>query len=80
MEQKFYICKHCGKIIAMVQERAVPTVCCGESMQQIIPGTTEASVEKHIPVYKIENNKVFVTVGSIEHPMTEDHYIEWISL
>ena len=49
-------------------------------MSEIIPGTIEASKEKHIPIYKVENGKVFVSVGSVEHPMGEDHYIEWISL
>ena len=80
MEQKFYICKHCGKMIALVKESGVPVICCGENMQEIIPGTTDAASEKHIPVYRVENNKVYVSVGSVEHPMTTDHYIEWISL
>ena len=49
-------------------------------MKEIIPGTVEASLEKHIPVYEIKDNKVYVSVGSIEHPMIPEHYIEWISL
>ena len=80
MEQKFYICERCGKIIAIVKESGVPTVCCGQKMNELIPGTTEASTEKHIPVYSVENNKVHVTVGEVEHPMLEKHYIEWVSL
>ncbi len=80
MEQKFYICKHCGNIIAMVRDKGVPVVCCGEKMQEIIPGTTDAAQEKHVPVCKIEGNKVTVTVGAVEHPMLPEHYIEWISL
>ena len=80
MEQKFYICQHCGKIVALVKESGVPVICCGEKMQEIIPGTTDASVEKHVPVYKVENNKVIVNIGTTEHPMTPDHYIEWVSL
>ena len=67
-------------MVALVKESGVPVLCCGEAMSELIPGTTEASTEKHIPVYKIENNKVYVSVGSIEHPMTEEHYIEWISI
>ena len=47
MEQKFYICKHCGNIIAKVKDTGVPVICCGEPMSEIIPGTTDASVEKH---------------------------------
>ena len=49
-------------------------------MQEIIPGTTDAAQEKHVPVCKIEGNKVTVTVGAVEHPMLPEHYIEWISL
>ena len=80
MKQKFYICKHCGNIIAMIRDNGVPVFCCGEKMQEITPGTTEASEEKHIPVYEVKNNVVHVMVGSTAHPMTPEHYIEWICL
>ena len=80
MEQKFYICKHCGNVIAFVKASGVPVICCGEKMTEIIPGTTDASVQKHLPVYTVENGKVNVTVGAVEHPMTEEHYREWVSL
>lgn len=80
MEQKFYICKHCGNIVAIVKNVGVPFMCCGQKMEEIVPGTTDAAQEKHVPVYKVEGNKVLVTVGSTDHPMQEDHYIEWISL
>ena len=68
MKQKFLICQHCGNIVAMIRDKGVPIYCCGEEMQELIPGTTEASGEKHIPVYKVEGNTVHVTVGSVEHP------------
>ena len=77
---KFYICKHCGKIIAIVNERAVPTICCGEKMEELVPNTTEAAFEKHIPVVTVKDNIVHVEVGSTLHPMLEAHYIEWIAL
>lgn len=80
MEQKFYICAHCGKIVALVKESGVPIICCGEKMSEIIPGTVEASVEKHLPVIAIDGNIVTVTVGEVEHPMVSEHYIEWVSL
>lgn len=80
MEQKFFICKHCGKIIAVVKETGVPVMCCGEKMQELIPGTVEASKEKHIPVYEIEGNVVKVKVGDVAHPMTAEHLIEWVFL
>ena len=80
MNQKFFVCERCGNIIAMVKESGVRVVCCGQQMTEMIPGTTEASVEKHLPVYTVEGNRVIVNVGSIEHPMSEEHYIEWVSL
>lgn len=80
MNMKFYICEKCGKIVAVIKDSACPTKCCGESMVEIVPGTTDAAVEKHVPVYEVKDNKVYVTVGSVEHPMTEAHYIEWIAI
>ena len=80
MEQKFYKCSHCGNIIAMVKNAGVPVMCCGQKMQELIPNTTDASQEKHVPQLKIENNTAIVTVGSVNHPMLEEHFIEWISI
>ncbi len=80
MEQMFYICEHCGNIIAKVRDKGVPVMCCGQKMTPLVPGTTEAAVEKHIPVYTVEDGVLKVTVGSTEHPMLEEHYIEWISV
>ena len=80
MKQKFLKCDHCGNIIAIVKESGVPVMCCGQKMEQIIPGTVEASKEKHIPVYEVKGNVVEVTVGSVEHPMVDVHFIEWISI
>ena len=80
MEQKFYICKHCGNIIVKIKDSSVPVVCCGEPMSEIVPGVTDAAVEKHVPVWSVENGIVHVKVGSVEHPMLPEHYIEWVSL
>ncbi len=80
MEQKFYICRHCGNIIAMVKNAGVPVMCCGQSMTELVPGTTDAAAEKHVPVYQAEGNLVKVRVGAVDHPMLPEHYIEWISL
>ena len=80
MKQKFFICQHCGNIVAMIRDKGVPIYCCGEEMHALIPGATEASGEKHIPVYAVEGNTVHVTVGSVAHPMTQEHYIEWVCL
>lgn len=80
MEQKFFICKHCGNIVAMVKDAGVPVVCCGERMSELVPGTSDGAAEKHVPVYEINGNLVNVTVGSVEHPMLDNHFIEWISI
>lgn len=80
MKQRFFRCSHCGNIIAYAKSSGVPVFCCGEKMQEIIPGSTDASKEKHVPVYKIDGNVLTVTVGEIAHPMSPEHYIEWISV
>ena len=80
MEQKFYICEHCRNIVTKIKDVGVPVVCCGEKMKELVPGTVDAAVEKHIPVHSVEGNLVKVFVGSTEHPMQPEHYIEWVSL
>ena len=75
---KFYICEHCGNIIGKIHDAGVPVMCCGQKMTQLEPGTVEASLEKHIPVVTVEGNFVKVAIGSVEHPMTEAHYIPWV--
>ena len=80
MEMKFYICKHCGNIIAKVKDSGVPVICCGEKMAEIIPGTSDGAAEKHVPVFKLEGGKVLVQVGEVEHPATAEHHIEWIAV
>ena len=80
MELKFYYCKHCGKVIAIVKNTPVPTICCGEAMAELVPGVTDAATEKHVPVIQIDGSVVTVSVGQVAHPMQEEHYIEWILL
>ena len=78
---KFYRCEVCGKMVALVNDvSCCPTKCCGEPMKEIVPNTSDGAHEKHVPVIKVEGNKVIVEVGSVAHPMIEAHYIEWIAL
>lgn len=63
-EVKVWECRNCGHIV----------------VSEIVPGTTDAAVEKHVPVWTVENGIVHVKVGSVEHPMLPEHYIEWVSL
>ena len=79
-ESKFHICIHCGNLIGFVKSSGVPMICCGEEMKLLIPNTTDAAHEKHVPQVTSENNIITVTVGSAAHPMTSEHLIEWIYL
>ena len=77
---RFFRCEHCGNIIEMVNDTGVPVMCCGQKMTELIPGTVDAALEKHVPVYTVEGNKVMVKVGAVEHPMLPEHYIQWIAI
>ena len=76
--KKFFICSVCGNIVEMIDHKGPKVVCSGKQMNELLANTTEASVEKHIPVVNIDGNKVRVQVGSTLHPMTQEHYIGWI--
>ena len=80
MKIRFFICNHCGNIIAMIKDHGVPIKCCGENMQEITAGTSEGAYEKHTPVYHINGETVTVSVGEAEHPMTPEHYINWVCI
>ena len=77
---KFYLCSHCGNIVEMVHDVGVKPFCCGQEMKELIPNTVDASGEKHIPVVKVCEGIVEVNVGSVDHPMVDVHWIEWIQL
>jgi len=77
---KFYICAHCGNLVEMVHDAGVKPFCCGQKMNELVPNTVEASGEKHIPAVKVEGNIVEVNVGSVDHPMVDVHWIEWVQL
>ena len=80
LNTKFYICPHCGNIVEMVHDAGVKPFCCGQKMNELIPNTVDASGEKHIPTVKVEGNTVEVNVGSVDHPMVDVHWIEWVQL
>ncbi len=80
MENKFYVCERCGNIIGMIHASGVSVVCCGQKMTQLVPGTVDASREKHIPVVEVTDGAVKVVVGSVLHPMSEEHNISWVYL
>ena len=78
--KKFFVCKHCGNMIGLLHDAGVPMMCCGEKMVELVPNTTDAAQEKHVPVATVEGNKVVVNIGSVDHPMLEEHWIQWVYL
>ena len=64
----------------MIDDKGVPMMCCGQKMVELIPSSTDAAVEKHVPVVTREGDIVTVDVGSVAHPMTEAHLINLIIL
>ena len=77
---KFLRCAKCGKIVGVIQDSACPTMCCGQAMEELTANTTDGAHEKHVPVIAVDGNTVTVTVGSVEHPIQEAQYIQWIAL
>ncbi len=75
---QFFVCSHCKNIINFFENKGVPVMCCGEKMTELVPNSTDAANEKHVPVVEKDGSKVTVTVGSVLHPMTEEHHISWI--
>ena len=79
-KNKFYICEKCGNIVEMVNASGVTPHCCGQKMSVLEAGVVEASREKHIPEVEVLDGRVNVVVGSVLHPMAEEHSILWIYL
>ena len=75
--QKFYICKTCGNLVGKLEGNVAMT-CCGKVMEELVPNTVEASGEKHLPVYTLKDNVLEVSVGSVLHPMSEEHNISFV--
>jgi superoxide reductase len=79
-EPKFFVCKQCGNLVTLIHESGAPLTCCGQEMDEVTPNTVEAVVEKHLPVVTIDGDTVTVEIGSVEHPMVPEHYIQWVYL
>ena len=77
---EIYKCNHCGNIVEVVRGEGPAMQCCGADMALMGENTTDAAMEKHVPVITPVEGGFKVTVGSVNHPMVEDHYIEWIEL
>ncbi len=75
-----YKCPICGNIVEVLEAGGGTLVCCGKPMDQLIGNTTDAATEKHVPVIETIEGGYKVVVGSVTHPMLEEHYIQWIEL
>ncbi len=78
--KQIYKCELCGNIVEVVHASAGKLVCCGQPMTLLEENTTDAATEKHVPVIQKADSTVTVNVGSVNHPMEEKHYIEFIEL
>ena len=79
-KRAIYTCPTCGNVLESLWTGGADLVCCGTPMQKLVAGTVDASKEKHIPVIERVGDTVTVTVGSVAHPMTPEHYILFIEL
>ena len=73
-----YKCQACGNIVEVIHVGGGELVCCNKPMTLLVENTTDAATEKHVPVIEKVAGGVKVKVGSVAHPMKEDHYIEWV--
>ncbi len=78
MKDKFYYCPICKNFFGVINDANVTPVCCGKPMEVVNANSQEAAVEKHIPEVNVEGNVCHVVVGSVIHPMTEEHWIDWV--
>lgn len=77
-----YRCSKCGlqMEVTVCRHEVSPPLCCGEAMILQLENSTDAAMEKHVPVVEAREDGILVRVGSVGHPMTEEHYIEWIEV
>jgi superoxide reductase len=77
---QIYKCELCGNIVEVLHEGVGELVCCGEPMVLLTENTVDAAREKHVPVIEKVEGGIKVKVGSVPHPMEEQHYIEWVEI
>lgn len=77
---KFLTCAKCGKTVGVIKDGCPVLMCCGEPMQVLGPRENGEGEAKHVPVLSLDGNILSVNVGSIDHPMMEEHSIEWVYL
>lgn len=78
--KEVYRCAICGNIVEIMHMAGGTLTCCGQPMELLTENTVDAAKEKHVPVVEAIEGGYKVKVGSVEHPMQDNHYIEWIEL
>ncbi len=79
-QRQIYKCEICGNIVEVLHPGQGELVCCGQPMTLLEEKTEDIGKEKHLPVMEETENGIIVRVGSTQHPMEENHYIEWIEV
>jgi len=79
-EKRFIRCNICGNLMGIINDGGVTPICCGEEMELLQPNTMDAAAEKHVPVGERRRGMVLARVGEVDHPMLEEHYIQWIAV
>ncbi len=77
---KVFKCDKCGSIVIKINDIGCSPVCCGDPMTELVPGTSDGAHEKHVPFVEADGSKITVKVGEVEHPMMENHFIQYIIL
>lgn len=76
----FYKCSACGNVVDIIEDSGKDITCCGKKLEKLEPNVVEASAEKHLPVAEIDGDIITVRVGTVEHPMVDEHFIKWVSV
>jgi superoxide reductase len=79
-EALFYRCEVCGNMVVLIKSGGGKLSCCGQEMTKLVANSIDASKEKHVPIAITEGGKIKVSIGSVAHPMTSEHFIEWVAL
>jgi superoxide reductase len=79
-ERAFFRCEVCGNIVGLIKDGGGELYCCGKPMVKLKANTVDAAKEKHVPVYELNGDTLHVKVGSVPHPMTDEHWIQWIAV
>ena len=74
----FEYCPICGNLIEKIEDHQIPLMCCGQKLESLIPNSTDAAVEKHLPVIRLTETELVVDVAEVTHPSIASHWIPWV--